>query len=96
MSKSIQDMIHEFVIENFLYGDTSRNLTSSMSLIENDVIDSTAVLELVVFIEESFGIAVDDREIIPENLDSFDKIAAYVTSKMNEVTSSAGAASQAA
>jgi acyl carrier protein len=43
--------------------------------------DSTGVLDLVMFIEETFGIAVKDEELIPENLDSVNKLVAFVERK---------------
>lgn len=73
--------IRAFVIENFLFGDTSATLTEDMSLIENDLIDSTGILELVAYLEEHFGIAVADAEIVPANLDSISAIATYVDRK---------------
>ena len=53
------------------------------SFLENDLIDSTGVLELVAFIEENFNIRVEDEELIPENLDSVNKLINYIQLKMN-------------
>lgn len=76
--------IRAFVIENFLFGDTSATLTEDMSLIENDLVDSTGILELVAYLEDHFGIAVADAEIVPANLDSISAIAAYVARKTGD------------
>ncbi len=75
------DQIRAFIIENFLFSDETAMPGNSASLIENEVIDSTAVLELVSFIEETFSVSVADAEIVPANLDSVDAIAAYVAGK---------------
>ena len=75
------DQIRAFIIENFLFGDETVMPDNAASLIENEVIDSTAVLELVSFIEETFSVSVADAEIVPANLDSVDAIAAYVAGK---------------
>jgi acyl carrier protein len=96
MSISVQDQLREFIVENFLFGDTTRPVASSMSLIENDLVDSTGILELVAFMEDRFGFTVADHEIVPDNLDSLDKLAAYITAKMNVDASSTEAATQAA
>lgn len=96
MSPSIEIQLREFIVENFLFGDTSRPVTASMSLIENDLIDSTGILELVAFMEERFGFTVADHEIVPDNLDSLDKITAYVSAKTSNVSASAADATQAA
>lgn len=84
---SAQDDIRGFIIENFLFGDAGSMIGNAGSLIENEIIDSTAVLELVAFIEERFAIAIDDAEIVPANLDSVEAIVRFVGTK----TSSAAA-----
>ncbi len=76
--QDIKDKVRSFVVENFLFGDTAYPLADDASLIDNDIIDSTAVLELVAFIEDSFGVAMADADIVPANLDSLSRIAAFV------------------
>ena len=75
------DQVRAFIIENFLFGDADSMVENSASLIENEIIDSTAVLELVSFIEESFSISVADQDIVPANLDSVDSIARFIAEK---------------
>lgn len=77
----IEVQIRAFIVENFLFGDASRPLDAADSLIERDLVDSTGILELVSFIEERFGIAMQDHEIVPDNLDSITRIAAFVASR---------------
>jgi len=74
----LEKQIREFLLSNF-YVDTKLN--SDTSLLETGVIDSTGVLEVIGFIEETFGIAVDDEEMLPENLDSIEGISKYVIRK---------------
>ena len=81
MNHSITSTVSAFLIDNFRFGDTSVAIVPDESLIEAGVIDSTGVLELVAFLEERFGIAVDDADIVPENLDSLAAIARYVEQK---------------
>lgn len=78
MTDAARAQIRSFIVENFLFGDDDRLPGDDMSLIDNDVVDSTGVLELVAFLEERFGIAVADADIVPANLDSVGRIAAYV------------------
>ena len=73
--------IREFIVENFLFG-SANGLNDDTSFLDDGIIDSTGVLELVTFIEESFKIRVEDEELIPENLDSIDNIAGYLERKM--------------
>jgi acyl carrier protein len=81
MADAIQDAVKAFVIENFLFGDTTHALADTDSLIENGIIDSTGVLELVAFIEERYEITVADADIVPANLDSLARITAFITLK---------------
>lgn len=81
MTQTIKDKVRAFVIENFLFGDSSYDLAETASLIENDIIDSTGVLELVAFIEDQFGVAMADSDIVPANLDSLARISAFIEAK---------------
>lgn len=80
MSK-IKDKIRTFIVEDFLFGKDA-GLDDNASFLENGVIDSTGILELVSFLEEEFSISVEDEELIPENLDSVNNVVAYVERKM--------------
>ena len=82
MEKQIRSMIRSFVAKNFLYQSGSDSLADDASFLERDLIDSTGVLELVAFLEETFPIKVEDRDVVPENLDSIDRLAAYVERKL--------------
>ena len=79
----IQSDIYNFVVENFLFGKAD-GLADDDSLVGKGVIDSTGVLELVSFIQEHFGIRMEDQEIIPDNLDSIKKLVAFVTRKRQQ------------
>ena len=76
----LKNKIRTFVVENFLFGN-NENLEDNTSFLEEGVIDSTGVLELVGFIEEEFAITVEDEELIPENLDSINNVTAYLERK---------------
>jgi len=80
----IKQKVRDYLVENFLFGDTEATLEDDQSLIDSGVIDSTGVLELITFLETEFGIAVDDDEVLPENLDSINNIAAYIERKKKE------------
>ncbi len=69
--------IRAFIAENFYVADDAR-LEDDTSLIETGIVDSTGVLEVVAFLEQEFGFTIPDRDILPQNLDSIARIAAYV------------------
>ncbi|MCD6161286.1 MAG: acyl carrier protein [candidate division Zixibacteria bacterium] len=64
-----------------MMGRDIEELTDSGSLLELGIIDSTGVLELVNFIEETYGFSIDDDELIPENLDSIEHLMNYINRK---------------
>ena len=75
-------VIRKFVIDNFLFGEDD-NLKENDSFLENGIVDSTGILELVEFIEKTYNIQVEDDELIPENLDSIANVAKYLEHKRN-------------
>ncbi|MGO4574244.1 acyl carrier protein [Microvirga sp. 2TAF3] len=81
--------IRAFVVENFLFGDTSCLIPDEASLIENGLVDSTGILELVGFLEDHFGITVADSEIVPANLDTIADLSAYVARKLDAAAAAA-------
>jgi acyl carrier protein len=76
-------VLRTFIVDNFLFGEESEAsvLTDDDSLLELGIIDSTGILELVGFLEQHFGILVDDEELVPENLDTISRLAAFVDRK---------------
>lgn len=81
MANAFEDAVREFIAENFLFR-ADAEVTNSQSLLETGVIDSTGVLELIAFLEQTYGITVADEEIVPENLDSIDNMTRYLASKL--------------
>jgi acyl carrier protein len=74
--------VRTFIEENFLFRAELSELADSDSLLENGVMDSTGILELVAFLETEFSIQMTDAEIVPDNLDSIAAIAAYLERKL--------------
>jgi acyl carrier protein len=73
--------IRAFILENFLFGN-AEGLNDDTSFLEEGIIDSTGVLELVTYLEEEFSLKVDDEELIPENLDSINNINTFLQKKI--------------
>ncbi len=80
MSEIASD-VRAFIVESFLFGDEPEDLTLEGSLLDAGIIDSTGVLELVGFLEDTYAIEVEDDELVPANLDSLKCIASYVERK---------------
>lgn len=78
--ETYRKQVREFLLSSFYVADAS-SLDIDTSLLDQGIIDSTGVLEVIGFIEETFGIMVEDTELLPENLDSIEGIAQYIIRK---------------
>ena len=85
MEQDIKQQVLDFITSNFLFDDAQASLDEKDSLLETGVIDSTGVLELIAFIEETYGIKIEDEEIIPENLDTILDITYFIKQKLSTV-----------
>ena len=83
MPAAIDHQIREFIGENFLFGEDPNRLAGDDSLVENGVIDSTGVMELVTFVGNTFKVSVPPEDILPDNFDSVQKLADYIKRKQS-------------
>lgn len=77
----LKTQIRGYIVENFLFGDEAPLTSDSISLLDEGIIDSVGVMELVAFLEGDFGLTVEDEELIPENLDSIENLANFISRK---------------
>jgi acyl carrier protein len=82
MEAQIRSDINEFILMNYLFGDVTRAPRDDDALVEEGVIDSTGILELVEFLESHFGITVSEAETVPKNLGSIASLTEFVMSKL--------------
>lgn len=78
----MHDKIREFIFENFLFNADDKQLSNGASFLETGIIDSTGMLELVNWIQETYGFEIEDTELIPENLDSVNLLAIFIGRKL--------------
>ena len=76
-----KNQIRGFIQSNFLFGSQDAKLSDDDSFFETGIIDSTGMLELVSFVESEFGIKVADTELVPENLDSINRLVDFIDRK---------------
>ena len=76
----MKEAIKSFIIENYMFGNGD-GLEEDTSFVDEGIIDSTGVLELVNFLENEFAIKVADEDLVPENLDSIINIETYINRK---------------
>jgi len=79
--EDIKLKVRGFVVDNFLFGNAN-GLADDTSFLEAGILDSTGVMEVVAYLEQQFGVRVDDDELTPENLDSIASIGAFVYRKL--------------
>lgn len=79
-SNIVKDRIKKFIKDNFILSDKF-SLKDDDSFMGKGIIDSTGILELVEFIQQEFSMKVEDEEIAPDNLDSLNKLTAFITVK---------------
>jgi acyl carrier protein len=74
--------IRNYIVDNFLFG-ADEGLQEDTSFLENGILDSTGIMELVAFVEKTYAIKVEDEELLPENFDTILAIAEYLKRKRN-------------
>lgn len=75
--------IRAFIRDNFMFGD-DEVLPGDTSLTHSGVIDSVGVLEVIMFLEETYDIKVEDDEALPENLDTVDNLVSFMERKVGD------------
>lgn len=70
--------VKKFILANFLFTDDVSALADDASLVRGGIIDSTGILELIMFLEETFSIRIAPEEMVPENFDSVDRVAQFI------------------
>jgi acyl carrier protein len=76
--------LRSFITENYLLG-RDYNFEDSDSFFDHGIIDSIGILQLVTFLQEAYGVKVEDEELVPENLDSINAVSAYLCRKLTGV-----------
>ncbi len=84
--QNIEQQLRQFVVDNFLFGQPNGHLSSGDSFLDKGIIDSTGVLELVVFLEETYRIKIQDRELVPDNLDSINNLVRFLERKLQHTS----------
>ena len=75
---SVEAKVRGYILENLLFSSNDAELPNDASLLERGIIDSTGVLEIILFLEEAFGVSIKAEQMLPENFDSVDNIVRFV------------------
>jgi acyl carrier protein len=79
----VRRSLRDFITENFLFGDWN-GFNEDTSFLESGIVDSTGMLEIINFLEETYGITIEDDELVPENFDSLNQLGAFLARKLRE------------
>jgi acyl carrier protein len=79
--ETLEPQIRTYIAQNILFTGNEYPYADDISFLDQGIVDSMNVLELVNFVEERYGFQVDDRDIVPDNFDSVARLAAYVRKK---------------
>ncbi len=77
-----QDQVRKFIIDNFFYG-AETDIAPETSFLGSNIVDSTGILEIVSFLQDTYNITIGDDEMLPENLDSLKNIEQFLIRKLN-------------
>lgn len=77
---NVQEQVRGFIVESFYLSDP-QELTDDTSLIDSGIVDSTGMMDIILFLEGTYDIRIEDHETVPENLETITRIAAFVASK---------------
>ncbi len=78
---NVETQIKDFIVTNLLYSSDGYQYGDDASFLDEGIVDSQGVMELVAFVEEQFKIPVDDQDIVPDNFDSVSRLARYIRQK---------------
>jgi acyl carrier protein len=79
---NMDEDLRRFVVDNFMFGQAQAGFSNDDSFLDNGIVDSTGVLELVAFLEEKYAITIQDQELVPDNLDSINKLVRFLERKL--------------
>jgi acyl carrier protein len=81
---TIEEKIKDYICRNLLFSDNGYPYDDQASFLEEGIVDSVGVMELVTFVEESFAVKIDDQEVTPDNFDSVSRLSAFIRRKNGE------------
>ncbi|MCK6628038.1 MAG: acyl carrier protein [Anaerolineae bacterium] len=78
----IKAQIRQYIAKNLLFSDNGFGYDDDASFLEEGIVDSLGVMELVLFIEEKFGVKVKDEDLTPDNFDSINKLGNFIQHRL--------------
>lgn len=83
--KSVEEQLRKYIADNILFSGNGYPHADDTSFLENGIVDSMNVMELAMFVEETFHIKVEDEDIVPDNFDSIQCLSNFVRAKQERI-----------
>jgi acyl carrier protein len=80
---TIETQIKDYIARNLLFSDNGFQYPDDVSFLDEGIVDSVGVMELVAFVEDKYKLMIDDMDVVPDNFDSVTKLAAFIRRKMS-------------
>jgi acyl carrier protein len=81
---TVEETLRNYIAENILFSDRGYPYADETSFLENGVVDSMSVMDLVLFAEKQFSVPIGDHEIVPANFDSIRNLADFIRRKLGQ------------
>ncbi len=78
---NIQEQVRDYIVSQFMYDQPNAKLSPEDDLLNQGIVDSMGILQIVNFLEEKFGVTVSDEEITPENFRSLGTLTDLIMQK---------------
>lgn len=80
---NIESKIEKFILDDLLSGSRKAPIGADESLVSSGILDSLALLRIISFLEEEFGVTVNDDEVVPENFETINVIKTFIENRRN-------------
>jgi acyl carrier protein len=87
--KDVEQTIRKYIAENMLFSGNGYPYADGASFLEEGIVDSMGIMELVMFVEENFQVTVEDEDLVPDNFDSVSRLASYIRAKSSTTADTA-------
>jgi acyl carrier protein len=78
---SVSAAVESFLVNEVTVGRDIRSLGPDENLLARGIIDSLGVTQLATFIEERFGVPVEDEDLVPSNFENINRIVEFIARK---------------
>lgn len=78
---STEDRVRKYIIDELGYRGSPADLNNDFPILENEVLDSMGIMQVVSFLESEFDVEIDDEDLVPDNFGTIGAIANLVDSK---------------